>query len=352
MYSLFIVIIALGMIVYRPRIIDVIVISFVGVLTYISTNVADFNSYRNIYYNIAPGKYYETGYGWYVINNFGRNLGLDYAGLKACLVVIGTLLIMSTVRYFLGHNPNMFWGLYLLYPALIDLIQIRFFTALCIVVFALRFLAGDKLRGIVTYVLLVIVAVSIHTSTGFFLLFALAKYFDKYRKYVYGVITVFLITSTLFKNFIIQIIGIFANTRQMSYVYASNNIASYQDFIFYVLMLIAFMAISQQAYKIIKNNQQSYSQREIMLAKLASEINLCMLVLIPLLTFSSDFIRVQRISWLLIYLLFTMLAEKNMYFTIGRVNIGSKLMSFTLALFGYCVMLLHYAPAVVQGFFG
>ncbi|MBD5068716.1 MAG: hypothetical protein HDT50_00730 [Lactobacillus sp.] len=352
MYILFIVIIALGMIIYRPRIIDVIAISFLGVLTYISTNVADFSSYENIYYNIAPGKYYETGYGWYVINDLGRNLGLDYAGLKASLVVIGTLLIMSTVRYFLRCDPNMFWGLYLLYPALIDLIQIRFFIALCIVVFALRFLAHDNLRDIVIYVLLVIVAISIHTSTSFFLLFALAKYFEKYRKYVYGIIVIFLITSTLFKNAIIQIIGIFANTRQMSYVYASNNTASYQDFIFYVLMLVAFMAISQQIYKIVKNNKSLYDQREIMLAKLVSEINLCMLVLIPLLTFSSDFIRVQRISWILVYLLFTMLAEKNMYFSVGRLNIGSKLMSLTLALLGYCIMLLHYAPVVVQGFFG
>ena len=82
-----------------------------------------------------------------------------------------------------------------------------------------------------------------------------------------------------------------------------------------------------------------FSEKEKMFSKFCVTINLLMLVLIPMGIVSPEFLRVQRASWLLFYMLLTVVLKRKQDAVVGNVRIKSQLLGMMMALFGFGVLI-------------
>ncbi|MBD5430748.1 MAG: EpsG family protein [Lactobacillus sp.] len=320
---------------------------FLSYLTFVSTDVPDFANYQYVYQHINPNQLFGMGKGWYMLNDWGRNKGWDYPQFKTFLVFISLLLIFIAVRYFLGKNYNLIWGLYLFYPALLDIIQVRFFVTLGIFIFALIFLFQRKWWSIIIYVLLITLAVPIHSSAAFYYLFVFVPFIEKRQKVFSVGIFIGTILLVFLKSPLQKFISMFASTRQQFYFESTTSLGT---LLLLDLMVIVFYFITYSINNEIVNSS-IFSEKEKMFSKFCVTINLLMLVLIPMGIVSPEFLRVQRASWLLFYMLLTVVLKRKQDAVVGNVRIKSQLLGMMMALFGFGVLINYLSPLVVPSFF-
>ncbi|WP_281164544.1 EpsG family protein [Liquorilactobacillus sicerae] len=351
MFAIMLFFIIIGFLLKKPKIIFFVDTIFLSILTSSSTNVPDFLSYYSIYYNIKKDFYYETGSGWYYLCLMGRSLGIGYAQFKGILVFISLVLIYVTLLYFYKKDNNFIWSLYLLYPALIDCIQIRFFIAAAIGIFAIIFLSKDNLKGYLMFIVLIAFAGTIHSSVLFFILLLFVNIVDKLSKSKLFIIILVVVSATIYfstigEKILESAISIFANMRQQSYLVSNNNMSTI-EFMVYFIIIISFVLFSMyMKLNFFKLNPNMYSKKLDRLFSIIFFFNIMTLLLLPMLKFSSDFIRIQRPVWILMY------SEILFYIANSTKKIFLKRISLVaFAIISFFLLLGYYAPLVLPGFF-
>ena len=347
MIYFFIGLILLGLFLPKGNIVALLTIIFLGWLSLITINIADFSSYQGIYYAISKDQLYQTGYGWYLLNSIGRNLGLTYIQFKTILVVVDLILLFITIKYFVGRNLNYIWALYLLYPSLINVTQIRFAFAMSLVLFGLIFLFKKKLWSTIVYIFLVLIAISIHTGTAYYLLFLLIPIIEKKERLFSWILIIVTICLIPFKNLLQQIVSIFANNRQISYFDNSQSLGST---LIMIGVIIAFWLLSNHLDMLIEHAPQ-ITKREKSLSKFIRNINLCMLFILPLLPLSIELARVQRISWVLFYIQLSIFLVTKEDLILGGIKLNSKAFGLIIGLFGFFVLIMYMAPLTFTSIF-
>lgn len=347
MIYFFIGLVLLGLFLPKSNTVALLTIAFLGWLSLISINIADFSSYQGIYYAISKDQLYQTGYGWYLLNAIGRNFGLTYIQFKTILVVVDLILLFVTIKYFVGRNLNYIWGLYLLYPSLINVTQIRFAFAMSLVLVGLIFLFKKKLWGTIVYMLIVFIAMTIHTGTAYYLLFLLIPIIEKKEQLFSWILIIITISLLPFKNLLQQVVGIFANNRQISYFDNSQSLGST---LIMVGIVIVFWVLSSHLDKMICHDPK-ITNREKAISKFVRNINLCMLFILPLLPLSLELARVQRISWILLYMQVSifLIAKEDVVF--GKFKLNSKILGLIIGLFGFFVLIMYMAPLTFTSIF-
>ncbi len=101
-------------------------------------------------------------------------LGFNYRGMVACLIFINYYLLHKAAKN-LNCNENIFFGLFLIFPSMIQLIQFKFFTASTLVIYGYSILVKDKKYSLLIYLGFVFLAYLIHSSSIMFLILALIK---------------------------------------------------------------------------------------------------------------------------------------------------------------------------------
>lgn len=348
MIYIYILLILLGMIIpIRFNFIGILVIIFLSYLTFISINVPDFSNYQYIYQRINPNQLFGMGKGWYLLNNWGRDKGWDYSQFKTFLISVSLLLIFLTIKYFIGKNYNFIWVLYLLYPALLDIIQARFFIALGIATLSLIFLFQRKWWSIIIYIFLITLAVRIHSSAAFYYLFVFVPFVEKKQK-IFSIVTFISTLLLIFlKTPLQKLILIFASTRQQYYFEYTTSLGTY---ILLDSMVIAFYLITYSLNNRIINSAV-FSKKEKKFSNMCMAINLIMLFLIPMSILSPEFFRVQRISWILLYIMLAVILRRKQDLVIGKIQIKPQLLGLIMALFGFIVLINFLSPQVVSSFF-
>ena len=337
----------LGLFLPKSNIVALLTIVFLGWLSLISINIADFSSYQGIYYAISKDQLYQTGYGWYFLNSIGRNLGLTYIQFKTILVIVSLILLFITIKCFVGQNLNYIWALYLLYPSLINITQIRFAFAMSLVLVGLIFLFKKKLWSTIVYVLIVLMAISIHTGTSYYLLFLLIPIIEKKERLFSGILIIITICLLPFKNFLRQIVRIFANDRQTSYFDNSSNLGA---ILVMIGVIIVFWLLSKYLDKNIKQNAKA-TKNEKDVSRFISNINLCMLFILPLIPLSVELARVQRISWILLYMQLALFLVTREDVILGRMRVNSKFLGLIIGLFGFFILIMYMAPLTLSSIF-
>ena len=347
MIYFFVGLILLGLFLPKSNIVALLTIVFLGWLSLISINIADFSSYQGIYYAISKDQLYQTGYGWYFLNSIGRNLGLTYIQFKTILVIVSLILLFITIKCFVGQNLNYIWALYLLYPSLINITQIRFAFAMSLVLVGLIFLFKKKLWSTIVYVLIVLMAISIHTGTSYYLLFLLILIIEKKERLFSGILIIITICLLPFKNFLRQIVRIFANDRQTSYFDNSSNLGA---ILVMIGVIIVFWLLSKYLDKNIKQNAKA-TKNEKDVSRFISNINLCMLFILPLIPLSVELARVQRISWILLYMQLALFLVTREDVILGRMRVNSKFLGLIIGLFGFFILIMYMAPLTLSSIF-
>lgn len=331
---------------------ELLIILLCGALIYFGHDIPDFASYENAYIYIESGVHYtDTGIGWLWISRIGNYFGLTYREFATTIYVLSAILVRYSLNEYITNFKcrRFVWSLYLIFPALLDCVQIRFWVAQAIFFFALKFLFQKKLKGYLLYLLLILIASTIHSSSLFYLLFLLMPFFEKIKNALAYVVLILSIVLLFFKNNIVSLIGLVINQHRVERYFQSNDGTGLYGFIAYVFILALFSLISKRSLKCLNSSistkQKSYIQN-------VYKISVLMWLLLPLSTFDTNIFRLQRPLWILIYVLLFMMYEngqKNLKL-FKNLSVSIKTLGFTVSLIGMVFFILVFTYNVFLGF--
>lgn len=268
-------------------------------------------SYGNADYNIHLRKYTQyqtldsqTEWLYNKIMVIFNHLGLSYQEFLIVLSVFVLLIIFNFVR---KHTKSPAWvlAMYMIYPFCMDVTMVRYTLAISIVYIGLNFLFEGEKWWVIKYCICVLIASMIHLSSIFCLLFMLPKFMD--LKKLFKLMVLLSIGLTVFASFLTSFVdklvsisflnigtklSIVLNASDMKYNFRS--VMNYRGKM--LLLLICALVIYYILYQWMKRNsvfQNGEAKAEIDFFKTALGMNVSILPLIGLLSFSADLYRIQ-----------------------------------------------------------
>ena len=348
---LFILIIVIGLFIKKYiKTYDIIIILFLCFLAYHAVNVADFENYKKAYEYIRfRNNYTDLGLGWLQLCKIGNAINLSYEQFKVLIVFISALLIRSTIRFFINDYKvsSIVWTLFLIYPALLDLTQVRFLLSESIVIYAIRYIIDEKIFKNIKFLFFVIIAYTVHSTAIFYLLFLLPQVLNgKNTKYLYLVSIVGTLMCIIGKKYIISFAGLLFNQERITrYFYSTEGVGLF-GVIAYSLTLILFIIISSS---IKKTNNENYLQKKYL--DLIYGCNIICTLLMPLTLFDTNFFRMQRIMWGLMYIALGILIKNNIKsINVFHIFFNVKNLGIIIALLGNVFYICIFNFNIVKAF--
>lgn len=139
-----------------------------------NTDNGDIVEYMINYMNITDPSYigaFEPGY--QIFAKICAQLGLSYNQFLFVIGSVGLFLIVSTIRLFTPYISYVL-SLYFIYPFLWDVVQVRNFLSMSIIIFGMRYIISNN-KSYFKYIVCVFIASTFHTSALFYLLFLLIR---------------------------------------------------------------------------------------------------------------------------------------------------------------------------------
>lgn len=259
---------------------------------------ADYANYLATYELQEQGVIFDTSQiGFISLMSVSSTLGLSYNGFLTIVSFIGILLIYSTITKY-TDKPNFVFALYFIHPFFLDIVQVKHFLAMSIIVFSIRFLLEYKLASTYKYMAGVLVASSIHFIALFFLPLVFIKKINTRILTLLIIILSIIIFSldkfNIIKDFTIKIAG---ETRIESYFDNRANLGFFVQF----FIQLCTLAIVFYSIKILRKKNKSSNFTELILM-----INVYLLILFPFYVINGTFERAFRISLILDYILFSL----------------------------------------------
>lgn len=167
----YLLLVLLGLFCKNSKAYDFFVILFMGSLAWLNTSVGDYTAvYLPIYLN--PFGAHDIDPGWVWLCYFGSEAGLTYNGFS-CIVVMASMVLYREFGRRIGSNTSFMLALFLIYPGLMSLVQLRQFVACSVACFAFAFFwTSEKKTRYIPFLVLILLAFSLHRSSVV-LLFAL-----------------------------------------------------------------------------------------------------------------------------------------------------------------------------------
>lgn len=311
-------IICIGLLLPFNRLYSFIVLIALAILTYVSPNVADAAAYENVYNFIGKSgnEYFSTGYGWWLLCKIGNQLELNYMAFKAVILIISFIFIVFSLRAIKIEN-NKVIACYLIYPAITDLIQIRFFLATSIVLFLItHFLVKETIKDDLIYVLgILLVTSQIHPATYFYLLLLLWQIFVKYTKLTITFSVIGALILFFDRNLLILLASTFGTEQEVDFYFNGIYYANHSTVLLYGITTLFFTILSIYVFNTV--NTDNISNKELALIKLTCFGNYLSMFLIILSSFAFTFFRLQKPMWILNFMI---LALYDKYGTKGKIS--------------------------------
>lgn len=158
----------------------------------------DFEGYYNIFERINATGTNSVGAtpGWFLLCRLCGMAGFNYYGMSLVLTFLSCLLLHKLFSKF-EANENIIWAVMLVFPLLINGIQIRFFLAMSIITFGLKYLIFDNKFAIIKFCICVIVATTIHSAAAIFIVIILALIYEKFSTKTNILITIIFFAMTV-----------------------------------------------------------------------------------------------------------------------------------------------------------
>ena len=268
-------------------------------------------SYGNADYNIHLRKYTQyqflnsqTEWLYNQLMVLFNRLGLSYRGF---LIIASAFVLLVLFSFARKHTKNTAWvlAMYMLYPFCMDVTMVRYTLAISVVYIGLGFLFEGKKWWVVKYCCCIFVASMIHLSSVFCLLFMLPRFINlkKLAKMMVLLslgLTVFTSVLTVFIDKLVNISFLNIGTKLNIVLNASDMKYNFWSIMNYRLKMLLILGCSLMVYYIVyiwmKRNrveEQKETQSNIQFFELALGMNLSIIPLIGLLSFSADLFRIQ-----------------------------------------------------------
>lgn len=337
----------------KPQKYHMIIIVFLAFLMWRAENIPDFDNYTRVYNYIGTGAYYtDTGVGWLYLCRFGHRLGLDYKGFTILAVILSGLLLRRGVRYFV-KNPRIeavVWSLFLIYPALLECVQIRFFVAEAVVIYALHFLEKPGVKNSILYGALVLAAYTIHSSALFYLVLLLVPVLKKFQKILILMVAVVSAALMVGKSQVIALASLFLNQVRIDRYFGSTDSVGALGLAAYLTTLGLFSFVSYRCTKLAKENH--LTPQTVRLTELFHSCNTFMWMVIPFTFFDTNFFRIQRPMWIMFYVVISVMIKENVPFLplYGKKRLLFQHCGMMTALFGLVFYIAAFTFNIIQCF--
>lgn len=136
-----------------------------------NTDNADYiNGYYKPYMD-SSYNFFEIGYR--VLSILSYKVGINFFVFRMVLMTVFLLLIANSILAY-SEKPLFIAMLFFCFPFLVECVQIRNAISMALIIYALRYLAWNNLKGLIIYIIFVITATLFHKSAVVYLLFILA----------------------------------------------------------------------------------------------------------------------------------------------------------------------------------
>ena len=214
-----------------------------AILVNTSSTYADYNSYEYIFNLVNKGyfgQFFKDGgpFLWYSLCFLFGKIGLSYRGMVTIIIFVSMLLINFRIKE-LKFNNNLFWALFIIFPGLIQCVQLRFFLGTSIVFFGLIPLLENKKRSTILFLICILISYFIHSSCLIFIFFLA---FPLFKKYGYQKTLVIAIFTTLilyfgFQKVIPKVALNFLSSNKFERYFGSNSYSSSTLRVFKILLI-------------------------------------------------------------------------------------------------------------------
>lgn len=322
-----------------------------------SSGTADYGVYTTRYYNPELYPTLEPIYSF--LQNIAKEHGLEYIDFIIILSGLALVIRFFTI-YMLTDRINEVLGLWLIFPFIADINQIREFYATSVAFLGLAFFLKMKNRknGIILACSLCFIAGMIHMSTLLYILLLIPYIFKRKinnyiskTKFFIGTIVLYLLAlSGSLYGIGDKVLG-FINLNdkwEQTTVAASE---AYSSKIFYYIEIILFFILSNFVLKKLVDQSNKFSLLENKVINCTYMFNLLLVLLVlPLVVITPDIYRVQQEFALFIYCVGSYSEDKDFYQTklICKNNIMIKLCLFILAM-TFCWLMCYAVPSLKNG---
>jgi len=365
-YFLSSILIFIGSIKKSSKIVSALLLILMWVLYGWNTGNADYMSYNiGYYYNAVSNINWSKEVGFQLLCKLFYKFGLQYNQFLVIISIIGLVLITSTVRRY-TKNVAFILAIYFIFPFMLDVVQVKNFMAMAIVVFALRFLIEKKKWGKVKYIILVMFASTLHYVALFYFLFLLTEVRNAKRLIYFSLAAASIGVVISYTDLIPQIVAVITpNAEVYSWFTARMNLG----IIIILLVYAGTLFLVYYAYKRIKNAEIQYSEKNIVNAgkgdlkksfikpnheayrvaninmsfvNFVYKMNIIFLLALPLYVFNMTFFRINRNMSIINYILFSIFLFNVKYDRREKLLFGSLVFFYVVVMAAFYIIIPHY----------
>lgn len=195
----------------KKKVVTVCWLFFCTILMGLNNTIADRENYFLLYDRISKGNFsaetVEIGFRYLIKVSSLLHINKEWFYLGISFVTL-CLLIQVIQRYVSGVNYVVL--LYVIFSFCIDAAQLRFMLAMAIILYSLKFLEDNNKKNFIKFIVMVILATSIHNSMLFFI-FLLIHFFvhNKKRLILYNILGIMVAVSLVRNNLFWDLISRF-----------------------------------------------------------------------------------------------------------------------------------------------
>ena len=256
--------------------------------------------------NDFDGYFQNFEYGYQKAVLLANHLGLNYGQFVIVLSAFGLFLISSTIALYTRARAFVV-TLYFLYPFLMDIVQVRNFICMAIVIYFSRFLFKDGRRATAIYILGVLIAASFQVAGYFYLVLVLCKL--KSPKAFFGLVAAMAAGMALF-IFAVEsdfTLPFFQSIPYLEFRTSTTTRIAYAVYFGFGYCLVDYCrACLRKAVKVAQPGDLNAAASYSVMGKRIYYINVTLLLVYPLMYYSVDFIRLHRNMQILNYILYAL----------------------------------------------
>lgn len=275
-----------------------------------SNTYADLDGYDKYYTYLLNGgiQFDYLGYtiGWYILCKIAILLHLSCRGMLVLTLLLSCFIMHKAVQK-LPCRENTFWALFLIFPALVQCVQMRFFIATAVVFYGFTLLIVNIGRGWIGYCVSVAVAYCIHASCAIYIIFVFVMFFQimKVKKAIF-----FSLIGTALLYGGISYIPLMAESilpdvKYRRYFESNMSVTTFswaaKIAIVWLSCVIIVIIVSHSSREMMMESRRQGTVEANMIAKITMAI-LILAITLPLLTFDSNFHRFIEMGYEFCYI--------------------------------------------------
>lgn len=348
MYSLIVIMFFLSLLRKSSKYVNYAFIILMGLMFVFVYENADTELYRLQYYASTKFDWTDTEPLWMILQTLGVKLKLSFEMFRCCVFGVSIYLVFKRINQFASER-NLVLVLYLVYPFLIDMSQMRNFLAMSILVYAIPFLAEKTEKSLLKYIALILISTLIHNVFVFYIVLVFLWFWDVNLKVFSYILLISAGVILYFKDRIPSLVMYFFKNYHnggfaLKYVNTSGVSTTMGMFLaFYYLML--FLSGLYVNYVLNERRiKELFSEEKLLVMNIYNKSIVILTLTVILTLFSTDFLRISRN---MMFIQYALMLEVTKYNTKAISKVFYRFLMLVIVIMATAVFIYYSYPDTV-----